>query len=309
MRGRRRAALVAAVLAATAASDARSHPDPADCPPDPTQPAVETIREAIQGVRRGPPSYRIKVGSIDPWKRPPAQPAPIDEQAVRELVDAVPACLLNAHGPETTIWVTPDPTDDDAHYAESSNAIQIGGGTLKGTRHWHSLFAEKLCTSVPELEEYGFSVKGQVLHEAAHSWHMGGKGNEYFDKVERFLEIRYRDRDRAYEADPRLAPIRTEAYGILGRPPEEGDHAKLCALARKEWAIHREYGFPSRFPTDMHSRKLFGNEYFAIAIETWAYQPKAFCEGFSREEQAWIERELGDCLAQIPGASPPACRR
>ncbi len=83
--------------------------------------------------------------------------------------------------------------------------------------------------------------------------------------------------------------------------------AERCRQESALNAAYRACGLLSRFPGDRHAADdPFGLEYYAMAIEMFAYDPAGFCAQLDPTEIGWLRKNLGSCLENLAGPRP-AC--
>lgn len=176
---------------------------------------------------------------------------------------------------------------------------------------WADAWAKPLAVSPQELRDSGYTLDGVSLHEAAHHWDMFGMP----DKVAQFVALDFNAKYDAYVNDPRTRKTADAIRAAYAREPQ--DRAEIARLEKELTAIYRSHRLPSRFPNDRHAaddpygtqggRTMGAREYWAMTIEMFAFQPEKLCTYLSPREIEWLQRNVGDCLEQIPAEKRPSC--
>ncbi|HVO30157.1 MAG TPA: hypothetical protein VMV18_05460, partial [bacterium] len=253
---------------------------------------------------------------------------PFERTAVRTAINQVPACFRDATDTPLRVQITPS-DEANAYFDFEREQVEVNEAAIPGTALYEAALhddAAYACTSVRRMRRFG-NLDATLLHELVHHWQFDGEHAVAGSKrkvsndllVDRFLRIRF-DRVRARaRRDPRIRTLDRLLNNLDAIASwTDDEQARFCVWQDELDRRIARYGFPVRYPGDgpYTLDDGSGGEYFAEALETWAFFPDVFCSAYSADERAWLEQNLGSCMRTVrklpscamPAASPTAPR-
>lgn len=241
---------------------------------------------------------------------------PYERAAVKKAINAVPACFREAGPQRFSVQITPS-DENNAYFDFEKETVEVNEAAIPGTALYEQALqddAAYACTSVRRMRRFG-NLDATLLHELTHHWQFDGQHRDKRGRpesnsvlVEGFLRLKFaRARARA-RRDTRIRQLDRLLNNLDAIADwTDDEQQRFCRWQDELDRRIVRFGFPVRYPGDgpYTLDDGTGGEYFAEAVETWAWFPDVFCSTYDAAERNWIARNLGDCLAPLGRA--PSC--